>query len=235
MGLQSFPAIWGSMSPILPTLPRDPPTHVMARAYRLWAPVYDVVCQPLFLTARVRAAGMAATLGRRILEIGVGTGLSLGDYGPGNEVSGIDLSPEMIGKALVRAAGLAHVRDLAVMDAHRLTFADAAFDVVVAQFVITLVESPETVLDEALRVTAPGGEIILVNHFRSEHGLAARFEHAIAPAAHRLGLRPDFPFARITDWIAAHPGTVLVSREAAGPFGCFSIVRIRRRAVPAQG
>ncbi len=218
-----------------PAASSDPSTAVMTRAYRFWAPLYDAVCEPIFLAARLQAAGIARRSGRRILEIGVGTGLSLGDYDDGNEVTGIDLSPEMIARARERARALAHVRTLALMDAHDLAFEDQTFDVVVAQFVITLVQHPERVLDEAFRVTAPGGTIILVNHFRSEHGLAAGFERLVAPLAHRVGLRPDFPFPRIAAWIAATPGASLLARDDTGPLGSFPIVRIGRRAGPLQG
>lgn len=206
----------------------DPDSAVMARAYRLWAPVYDVICGRLFLSSRLRAAAIAGRSGRRVLEIGVGTGLSLGDYGRQNAVCGVDLSPDMIERARRRVleAGLSQVEMLAIMDAHRLEFTDARFDVVVAQFLITLVAEPETVLDEAFRVTAPGGEIILVNHFRSARPWLARLEQALAPAAHKVGLRPDFPFQRIEGWIAGKPGARLIERIESGPLGCFSIVRI---------
>ena len=212
----------------------DPRANVMQRAYRVWAPVYDVACGRLFLSSRKAAASLAAASGRRILEVGVGTGLSLADYGHRNAVFGIDLSPEMIARARARAAkgSAAHIGSLEVMDAHHLAFGDATFDAVVAQFVITLVSDAERVLDEAWRVTAPGGEIILVNHFYSERGLAAWLERHLAPAAHRLGLRPDFPFGRITAWIERMPGARLIERRASGPFGWFSIVRIGKSNTP---
>ena len=208
----------------------DPATFVMQRAYRFWAPVYDLVCGRIFLSSRCAAAAEARSAGRRILEIGVGTGLSLQDYGPGNEISGIDLSPEMIAKARQRAASECRAAScrLEVMDAHHLAFADSAFDVVVAQFVITLVENAERVLDECLRVTAPGGQIILVNHFHTESGAIAWLERHIAPIVHGIGLRPDFPFSRITHWADRHPGVAILERRPSGPFGSFSIVRLRK-------
>jgi SAM-dependent methyltransferase len=57
------------------------------------------------------------------------------------------------------------------MDAHQMTFEDATFDCVVAQFVITLVANPEQVLSECHRVVKPGGRIILVNHLYSKSAL----------------------------------------------------------------
>jgi phosphatidylethanolamine/phosphatidyl-N-methylethanolamine N-methyltransferase len=83
------------------------------------------------------------------------------------------------------------------MDAHDLRYDDATFDCVVGQFVITLVADPERVLSECARVVRPGGQIILVNHLYSERGLAAALERLLAERARALGLRPEFPFARL--------------------------------------
>src|SRR5690242_18113532 len=127
----------------------DPETQVMARAYARWAPVYDTLCGPVFLTGRRAAAAAAREAGRRILEIGVGTGLSFDDYDATNEITGIDISEPMIARARERLAGGRYpfVKALRVMDAVALDFPNASFDCAVAQFVITLVNHPEQVLD----------------------------------------------------------------------------------------
>ena len=224
------------MHPSLPPRPLEPPfgvdpqAGVMQRAYRFWAPVYDLICGRLFLSSRKTAAAIARSAGSRILEIGVGTGLSFEDYAPHNRITGIDLSPDMIEKARNRARQPwpAQIEALDVMDAHHLQFSDQSHDVVVAQFVITLVEDAERVLDECRRVIVPGGEIILVNHFYSETGLAAWLERRLSRVAHRVGLRPDFPFGRIESWVSSHPDMGIVERLESGPFGTFSIVRLRR-------
>src|SRR5689334_20473228 len=119
---------------------RDPDKAVMERAYARWAPVYDVVCGPVFLNGRRAAAAAARAAGGRILEIGVGTGLSFDDYDATTEITGIDISRPMIARAHERLARgrYPYVKDLRVMDAHRLDFADATFDCVVGQFVIAL-------------------------------------------------------------------------------------------------
>ena len=149
---------------------RDPDRDVMEKAYARWAPVYDALCGPVFLNGRRAAASAARDVGGRILEIGVGTGLSFDDYDDETKITGIDISEPMIAKARERAASSAYpfVKDLRVMDAHNLTFPDASFDCVVGQFVITLVENPERVLSECARVARPGGQIIIVNHLYSE-------------------------------------------------------------------
>lgn len=211
---------------------QNPATSVMQRAYRVWAPVYDLVCGGLFLSSRRQAAAIARASGQSILEIGVGTGLSLQDYAAHNEIVGIDLSPEMIARAQARVQDGCPAAScmLEVMDAHHLGFPDGKFDVVVAQFVITLVEDAERVLDECRRVARPGGQIILVNHFYSETGMAAWLERKLAPLVHHIGLRPDFPFGRIVNWARSHPDMVIIERRASGPFGAFSILRLRKSA-----
>lgn len=209
---------------------RDPAKDVMEKAYARWAPIYDVLCGPVFLNGRRAAASAARAVGGRILEIGVGTGLSFDDYDNTTEITGIDMSEPMIARARERAktGRYPFVKELAVMDAHDLSYPDASFDCVVAQFVITLVEDPERVLSECARVLRPGGQIILVNHLYSEHGFAAAVERLLAQKARKLGLRPEFPFQRLAAWAQAHGGAELVERRKVKPFGVYTLVRFQR-------
>jgi ubiquinone/menaquinone biosynthesis C-methylase UbiE len=209
---------------------RDPAKDVMEKAYARWAPVYDVLCGPVFLNGRRAAAGAARKVGGRILEIGVGTGLSFDDYDQTTEITGIDISEPMIARARIRAQSGRYpfVKELTVMDAHQLAYDDAMFDCVVGQFVITLVEEPERVLSECARVVRPGGQIILVNHLYSERGLAAAVERLLAQKARKLGLRPEFPFQRLQQWAQSHGGAELIERRRVRPFGIYTLVRFRR-------
>jgi phosphatidylethanolamine/phosphatidyl-N-methylethanolamine N-methyltransferase len=214
---------------------RDPDQHVMEKAYARWAPIYDALCGPIFLNGRRAAAQAARQVGGRILEIGVGTGLSFDDYDDTTEITGIDLSEPMIARARTRAASgrYPYVKGLAVMDAHNLRYDDASFDCVVGQFVITLVENPERVLSECARVVRPGGQIILVNHLYSETGWAAAVERLLAERARALGLRPEFPFQRLADWASHHGGAELIERRKVAPFGVYTLVRFRRAETQA--
>ncbi|HVZ54047.1 MAG TPA: class I SAM-dependent methyltransferase [Pseudolabrys sp.] len=209
---------------------RDPAKDVMEKAYARWAPIYDALCGPVFLNGRRAAAAAAREVGGRILEIGVGTGLSFDDYDSSTEITGIDMSEPMIARARERlnSGRYPHVKELAVMDAGDMSFPDATFDCVVGQFVITLVEDPERVLSECARVTKPGGQIILVNHLYSERGLAAAVERLLAEKARKLGLRPEFPFARLAAWAENHGGAELIERRKVKPFGVYTLVRFRR-------
>jgi phosphatidylethanolamine/phosphatidyl-N-methylethanolamine N-methyltransferase len=136
---------------------RDPDSHVVQQAYARWAPVYEALCGPVFLNGRRAAATAARNVGGRILEIGVGTGLSFEDYDATTEIVGIDISEPMIARARerIKSGRYPFVKELAVMDAHELTYEDTSFDCVVGQFVITLVEDPERVLTECARVVRP--------------------------------------------------------------------------------
>src|SRR5690242_15786581 len=186
------------------------------RAYARWAPVYDLVFGAVFDAGR-RAAILAAEQacgpsGGRILEVGVGTGISLPDYARQNRLVGIDLSEPMLRKAHQRISehALHNVEVLAVMDAERMALPDRSFDVVVAQFVITAVPNPEATLDEFARVIRPGGEIVLVNHIGAEAGPRRTFETWFAPLARRLGWRPEFRLGRIADWATRHGGVRMI-------------------------
>jgi phosphatidylethanolamine/phosphatidyl-N-methylethanolamine N-methyltransferase len=202
----------------------------VARAYARWAPIYDLVFGAVFERGRKASIAAAERVGGRILEVGVGTGLSLPDYSWSNRVVGVDLSAPMLRKAKARAVEhrLTNLDGLAVMDAQHLGFQDGAFDVVVAQYVITAVPDPEATLDEFVRVLRPGGEIILVNHLGAEAGLRASVEQGFAPVARRLGWRPEFRWERLAQWAAQHGGVRVVERRPMPPLGHFSLIRFAR-------
>lgn len=207
---------------------RDLERHVVETAYARWAPIYDAVCGPVMVKGRRAAAQAAREVGGRILEVGVGTGLSFDDYDASTEVTGIDLSEPMLARAKEKARRYPFVKQLAVMDAHDMAFADATFDCVVAQFVITLVANPEQVLSECHRVVKPGGRIILVNHLYSERGVAAAVERWAAKRTRKLGLRPEFPFARLQAWASSNSDAALVERRRIKPFGIYTLVAFQR-------
>jgi phosphatidylethanolamine/phosphatidyl-N-methylethanolamine N-methyltransferase len=204
--------------------------RAIEKAYARWAPVYDLVFGRIFERGRRTAITAAERIGGRILEVGVGTGLSLPDYAWTNRVIGVDLSTPMLRKAKerVKEHRLTNVDGLAVMDAQRMGFQDASFDVVIAQYVITTVPNAEAALDEFARVVKPGGEIVLINHLSAQSGPRARLERWFAPLTRRLGWQAEFGFERLVAWAATHPGVRLVERRPMPPFGHFSLVRFAR-------
>ena len=205
--------------------------HV-AEAYGRWAPVYDIVFGPVFRQGRRAAVKAAEAVGGRILEVGVGTGLSLADYGKGTRIVGIDISEPMLEKARrrVQAQGIGRVEALEVMDAEHLTVADASFDVVVAQYVVTAIPNPEKALDEFVRVVRPGGEIILTTRIGAETGLRRTLERWLMPLTTRLGFRTQFPWARYERWAEQSQSVRLLERRALPPLGHFWLLRYERVA-----
>jgi len=202
----------------------------ITKAYARWAPVYDLVFGAVFEQGRHAAIAAAERIGGRILEVGVGTGISLPYYSTKVRLYGVDISEPMLRKAQQRVAdeGLKNVEGLAVMDAEHLKFPDDSFDVVVAQYVITTVPNPEATLDEFARVLKPGGEIVLVSRVGAEAGLRRALERWFAPAARKLGWRTEFSFERYAVWAKKTAGMRLVERRAMPPFGHFSLIRFAK-------
>jgi phosphatidylethanolamine/phosphatidyl-N-methylethanolamine N-methyltransferase len=200
---------------------------MVARAYDRWAPVYDMVFGPVFERGRKAAITAAEHIGGRILEVGVGTGISLPDYSRDNRIVGVDISEMMLRKARERVSelSLTHVEQLSVMDARNLEFPDASFDVVMAQYVVTACPDPEGALDEFARVLKPGGEIVLLSRVGAEAGLRRTLEHWFAPAARKLGWRTEFAWERYAVWAARTDGMRLIERRAMPPLGHFSLIR----------
>jgi ubiquinone/menaquinone biosynthesis C-methylase UbiE len=209
---------------------KDLDKSTVETAYARWAPIYDAVCGPVMVKGRRAAAAAARAVGGKILEVGVGTGLSFDDYDATTQITGIDMSEPMLEKARAKMASGRYpfVKEVLQMDAHQMTFPDATFDCVVAQFVITLVANPEKVLSECHRVVKPGGRIILVNHLYSEVGVAAAVERWAAKRTRSLGLRPEFPFARLEAWARSSDNATLVERRKVAPFGIYTLVCFER-------
>jgi len=164
-------------------------------AYRRYASVYDAVFGPVLQPGRkavVQALGLRP--GDRVLEVGVGTGLSLPLYPRDVRITGIDVSREMLEKARRRVSQrrLANVEALLEMDAERMSFPDASFDKIVAMYVVSVVERPDKLLEELHRVCRPHGEIYLVNHVRSDNRFIAAVEKGLARFSDKLGFHPDF-------------------------------------------
>jgi phosphatidylethanolamine/phosphatidyl-N-methylethanolamine N-methyltransferase len=167
------------------------------RTYRLFSGSYDIVFGPVFHPGRKEAVRIANDRpGQRILEVGVGTGLSLPHFRPDSRVTGIDISTEMLAKARSRAERLrlTHVEALHVMDAENLDFPDNSFDAVLALYVASVVPNPTRFAAEMRRVCIPGGTIVVVNHFTSDNALLRFMEKRLAHLARHIGFHSDFPF-----------------------------------------
>jgi phosphatidylethanolamine/phosphatidyl-N-methylethanolamine N-methyltransferase len=164
-------------------------------AYRRYAKVYDTVFGPVLQPGRKAVVeALACRPGDRVLEVGVGTGLSLPLYSPQVKITGIDVSSEMLAKARARVARdkLVNVEGLLEMDAENMAFPDATFDKVVAMYVVSVVRRPAQLLAELHRVCRPDGEIFIVNHVRSDNPIVGAVEKSLGRFSNQLGFRPDF-------------------------------------------
>jgi phosphatidylethanolamine/phosphatidyl-N-methylethanolamine N-methyltransferase len=192
-------------------------------AYRRWAPIYDLTFGKIAEAGRKNAVQIINRRRGRVLEVGVGTGLSLPCYGSHLTITGIDLSPEMLAKAedKVDRHNLANVAGLHEMDAGALAFPDESFDTVVAMYVMTVVPVPQRVMRELERVCAAGGEVILVNHFSEDEGVRGFLERKLAPFADLIGWRPVFDI----DQVLVCEDLRLAERRSLRPFGLFTMLR----------
>jgi phosphatidylethanolamine/phosphatidyl-N-methylethanolamine N-methyltransferase len=203
----------------------------IAKTYARWAPFYDPAFAQIMRWGRTAAVACANRyVGGTVLDVGVGTGLELPLFDSSLDVIGIDLSEPMLRRAAKRAHrhDLPQVAGLARMDACRLAFEAACFDVVIAPFVLTVLPQPQASLDEWIRVLKTDGEIVLVNHIGAEQGPMARFEGWLGRHGASLGWRPEFSWSIIGDWLAGRPGLELVERRVLPPFGLFTLVRIKK-------
>jgi phosphatidylethanolamine/phosphatidyl-N-methylethanolamine N-methyltransferase len=129
----------------------------------------------------------------RVLDLGIGTGVSLDYYPPDRgRLIGVDLSSGMLRKARekVRERGLQSAVVFQA-DALHLPFADDTFDHVFMSHVISVVSDPYRLIQEAQRVSRPGARIVMVNHFQSTNRFIAMVEKWLCPLCTKLGWRSD--------------------------------------------
>lgn len=210
--------------------------ETVEQAYDRWAPVYDLVFGGVFSKGRKAAIAATNKIGGRVLEVGVGTGISLPLYAPHLRIYGTDISEAMLQKAKKRVDefSLKNVEGLAVMDAENLEFPDDSFDVVMAQYVVTAVPNPEKALDEFARVLRPGGELIILTRVSADAGVRRFIERRLQPVVRPLGFRTaEFAWSRYAQWLATARGMELAERRLIPPLGHFSLVRFRKSDVAA--
>jgi phosphatidylethanolamine/phosphatidyl-N-methylethanolamine N-methyltransferase len=196
------------------------------KVYGVLARVYDDFFDWALGPGRRRAVSrLAVARGERVLEVGVGTGLSLPQYPAGCEVVGIDISEPMLERARLRLDGLrsAAIR-LERMDARDIRFPDAHFDKVLAPYVISVVPDPDRVLAEMARICRPGGTIIVVNKFQSGARVVAALERLVTPLSTWIGFRLDLPVSTVT----RTPGLTLVHEERVNLFGLWRLLELRK-------
>ncbi|HHN73377.1 MAG TPA: class I SAM-dependent methyltransferase [Thermopetrobacter sp.] len=199
--------------------------HVQS-SYARWAPIYDRTFGAATHAGRQRAVRFVNDHGGAVLEVGVGTGLSLPLYGPNVTVTGIDFSREMLDKARRRVAALelGNVAALRRMDAREMDFPDQSFDIVVAMHVLSVVPEPARVMAQIARVCRPGGHVVITNHFARERGAMAVLERALAPLESLIGWHSDFEIGTILQ----EPSLKVARREELPPLGLMTFLVLRK-------
>ncbi|ABA57426.1 class I SAM-dependent methyltransferase [Nitrosococcus oceani] len=196
------------------------------KAYKRYATLYDAWFGPIMQRGRKESIEKLTCLpGDKILEVGVGTGLSLPLYPPFVRITGIDISPEMLDRANARKKrlGLENVVELRVMDAEYMEFPDNSFDKVTATYVASVVPHPGRLVDELKRVCKPDGEIFILNHFQSTNPVLAGMERLLSPLSRFLGFHPDLcldSFVKETD-------LEVIDITSTNLFGYWKLVRAR--------
>lgn len=199
--------------------------EAIRKSYRRYAQIYDLYFGAVFQPGRRAVIQlMNCNAGDNILEVGVGTGLSLPLYSNQVHITGIDVSVEMLAKARRRKQRdrLTNV-ELFEMDAEAMSFSSNSFDKVVGMYVASVVPNPKRFVDEMRRVCRPGGEIFLVNHFHSANPIVARLEKMAAPLSKLMGFHPDFSlndFVRDTE-------LDVIDRTRVNLLGYWTLLRAR--------
>ncbi|ABF62060.1 phosphatidylethanolamine N-methyltransferase / phosphatidyl-N-methylethanolamine N-methyltransferase (plasmid) [Ruegeria sp. TM1040] len=196
-------------------------------SYARWAPVYDRTFGAVTDVGRRRAVSFINNRKGHVLEVGVGTGLSLPHYGPDVRVTGVDFSAEMLAKAQrkVDALDLDGRVDLQRMDARELAFENATFDTIAAMHVLSVVPEPERVMAEIARVLKPGGKVVITNHFAKDTGVLAGLERVAAPMANLIGWHSDFKM----DTILQEPSLQVAELRKLPPLGMMTFLVLEKR------
>jgi phosphatidylethanolamine/phosphatidyl-N-methylethanolamine N-methyltransferase len=209
----------------------------MERVYNRYSGVYDFLFGKVFQSGREMGPELLDLApGAQLLEVGVGTGLSLPLLPRNIDITAIDLSQKMLEQAQKRANSLGMKRvNFRKMDATNLDFPDATFDRVLAAYFISTVPDPVRVVHEMKRVCKPGGYLVFLNHFQSEHPFIGLIEKLYSPICYRVGFKTDLNLRKL----AKECGLRIEIEEPIGFGGLWSAVRCvntpkaARVAVPA--
>ena len=200
------------------------------KVYRRYAQGYDLYFGAMFQQGRQAIiTKMNCHSGDRILEVGVGTGLSLPLYSRNVQITGIDLSREMLARARMRKIreNLTHVAALQLMDAENMEFGDNSFDMVVAMYVVSVTPHPARLVNEMRRVCKPEGELYIVNHFHHTNPFVGGVERMISPLSRQMGFRPDFSMKKFIQ----ETGLDVVERIPVNLLGYWTLLKCRNNKI----
>jgi phosphatidylethanolamine/phosphatidyl-N-methylethanolamine N-methyltransferase len=206
---------------------RAPSKDGVVKTYSRWASTYDATFGRVVGHYHWHIARFVEEIGaQRVIEIGVGTGLSLPHYPAGISVLGVDICPRMLEQARGRQASGTTRADieLQLVDGEELPYAEGTFDAVVLPFVISVTPNPKRLLAEAFRVMAPGGQLLIVNHFAGVRGLHW-LEKLFSPFASLVGFESNLSLSTLLEDC---PLQVMEIRRLR-PMGFFTLVHLRKQ------
>ncbi len=199
--------------------------EAIIKAYKRYARNYDLIFGKIFDHGRRQLMGkMNCRPGDHVLEVGVGTGLTLPFYSESVKVTGIDISPDMLQVARQYLNGNGSTkRSLFLMDAQQMSFADNMFDKVAAMYVVSVVPQPKTLVSEMKRVCKPGGDIFILNHFSNHKLLPKMIETVMLPFQNLLGFSPRLSM----DWLINSMDMPVVGVDAVNLFGYWTLIHAK--------
>jgi phosphatidylethanolamine/phosphatidyl-N-methylethanolamine N-methyltransferase len=198
----------------------------MERVYSNYAAYYDLFFDEVLKPGRKEAVrALEIVPGQSVLEVGIGTGLSLPHYPERCFITGIDISEDMLKQAKEKANknGGSHVA-LHKMDAAFLSFENGSFDRVLVPYLISVVPDPYKVVSEIVRVCKTGGLIVFVNHFQNSNPVIALLEKCLSPVSRFVGFRLDLPMESVTD----HYSLRVERMEKVNLFGLWHLIKLRK-------
>ncbi len=199
------------------------------KIYDSYASIYNFLFGRIFKAGRehcVELVNQYATNNAKIIEVGVGTGLSLPLYRSDLQIVGVDISEKMLAKAKDKITSH-HLQGITLqaMDATALQFPDESFDFVVAMYVVSVVPDIDQFLNEINRVCKKNGEIIIVNHFSSTHPFLKKFEQLLSSAQSYIGFKSDFSIDKILNY----PHFKLLNSHKTNLFGYWKLLHLKKQ------
>ena len=221
-----FPSQKGARNPAKRRSRTERPRSENSRLYRQLTPAYELFF-PLLIKKRIASAIKSLELGpgESVLEVGIGTGTSLGAYPAHSRVTGIDLNEEMLMVARRKIAERGwNNYELIPGNAESLDFPDASFDCVTAFHVVSVVSDPGRMMREIARVVKPGGRVLIINHFRSRNVWIANVIDRADPVTRHLGWRTDLECDSILNELPFE----MVKKYKTSPWSLFTVVKATR-------
>ncbi len=194
------------------------------RIYRAWAPVYDLVMQPVYGRERRRAIELLSLqTGEKVFIPGIGTGLDLPLLPADVKVCGIDLNPDMLAKAQEKAKG--RPVSLSIMNAQALEFPDESFDAAILNLILSVAPDGAAVFQETWRVLRQGGRMVIFDKFLPEASSLTPLRGLIGRVVRLIGTDPN---RRLSELLGNTSGLVMECNQPSLLNGQYRILLLRK-------